>query len=275
MYRRYLLSLVAALFLPLSAHAGIFSITLDYDADGDGTDNVDAIYQSVFDDALDFWESVIIGTQDNIDVNLVIDAEVAAIDGNFGILGSATNFRAGAESPTSDYLYAIEGFMNFDSADVNRLNNDGSLYEVILHEMAHVIGFGTLWNADRYGLSGQFQDIYTDGSGQYTGAYALSIYEDTFNTNDGYIPIELDGGSGTADAHWDEGWEAGSGEIMTGYLASTTFISDITLASFADIGYIVELSDGTILGASFSEVSSPTSAALGLLTLTFILLRRK
>lgn len=273
MYKRLILCLVTAVLIPMQANAGLFSISLDYDSDGDGTENVDAIYQSVFDDAVDFWESVLIGTQDNIDINLVIDAEVAAIDGSFGILGSATNFRASAESATSDYLYATDGFMNFDSADVSRLNNNGTLYDVILHEMAHVIGFGTLWNADRYGLSGQFQDIYTDGSGEYTGAYAVSIYEDTFNTNDGYIPIELDGGSGTADAHWDEGWEAGSGEIMTGYLSSNAFVSDITLASFADIGYIVQLSDGTLLGANV--VSAPTTVFIGMLSMLFVVARRR
>ena len=36
--------------------------------------------------------------------------------------------------------------MSFDTADLARMEADGSLTDVILHEMGHVLGFGTLWS---------------------------------------------------------------------------------------------------------------------------------
>jgi hypothetical protein len=36
--------------------------------------------------------------------------------------------------------------MSFDTADLDRMEADGCLQDVILHEMGHVLGFGTLWS---------------------------------------------------------------------------------------------------------------------------------
>lgn len=38
------------------------------------------------------------------------------------------------------------GVMKFDSADVDDLLKKGTFGAVVLHEMAHVLGFGVLWN---------------------------------------------------------------------------------------------------------------------------------
>ena len=40
--------------------------------------------------------------------------------------------------------------MQFDTADLAEMEADGSLVRVIIHEMGHVLGFGTIW--DRVGL---------------------------------------------------------------------------------------------------------------------------
>ena len=40
----------------------------------------------------------------------------------------------------------ITGLMEFDSADLSNMENDGMLEEVILHEMDNVIGIGTIWD---------------------------------------------------------------------------------------------------------------------------------
>ena len=39
--------------------------------------------------------------------------------------------------------------MGFDSADLNMMQRDGTLKSVILHEMGHVLGIGTLWRHKR------------------------------------------------------------------------------------------------------------------------------
>ena len=52
------------------------------------------------------------------------------------------------------------------------------------------------------------------------------------------IPVEQDGGSGTAGSHWDE--ETFDNELMTGYIndGSNPF-SAMSAASFADLGYVL------------------------------------
>ena len=52
------------------------------------------------------------------------------------------------------------------------------------------------------------------------------------------VPVELDGGSGTAGSHWDE--ETFGNELMTGYInAGENYISGMSAAAFKDMGYVV------------------------------------
>lgn len=136
------------------------------------------------------------------------------------------------------YAYAETGIMRFDTADLGDMEANGTLLDVIKHEMAHVIGFGTIWT---------FNNVYIDQSGQYTGANALAQYKTEFNKPSAtYVPVELEGGSGTADGHWDEefgGANPGSNDfgyaLMSGWLNSPTQLTNTTLGSFEDIGYNV------------------------------------
>jgi len=67
----------------------------------------------------------------------------------------------------------------------------------------------------------------------------LEIYRREFVENATFIPVELGGGAGTANSHWDEPWPGGSSDLMTGYLGPYPItLSDTTVASFADIGYL-------------------------------------
>jgi hypothetical protein len=108
--------------------------------------------------------------------------------------------------------------------------------------MAHVLGFGTLWSHN---------GVYTAGTGVYTGAYATAVWQTEFNQA-GQPSVELGGGVGTADGHWNE-VDGGGGptgivdglgrdmrdELMTGWLNPPNyFISDMTVASFRDIGFV-------------------------------------
>jgi len=203
--------------------------------------------EAVFDQAESYWESIITGYQPGITLGgITIQAQSTAIDGVNGILGSA-----GPTHGTSQggYFLAYRGVMNFDSADIAALEVNGTLDDVILHEMAHVIGFGTLWT---------YNGVYVDGTGQYTGAAGLAAYQAEFEPLATYVPVELGGGPGTMNGHWDENeWVVGSGyntgptgitdpyghdmqsELMTGWLEGNTFVSLTTQNSFVDIGYAV------------------------------------
>jgi hypothetical protein len=220
----------------LSSHAA-FDITINYTGD--------SAYQSYFNTAETYWESIITGYQSGISLTgYTITANVTAIDGIYGVLGSA-----GPSSTTTQagYRLTTSGNMSFDSADLAWMASDGSLTDVIKHEMGHVIGIGTLWASN---------SVYVNNSGQYTGAYGLAEYKTEFNQPTAtYIPVELGGGAGTANAHWNEvdngagntGIVDGQGndmknELMTGWLDSPTFTSRTTIASLQDLGYTVNLS---------------------------------
>ncbi|APD92428.1 hypothetical protein BM525_21455 (plasmid) [Alteromonas mediterranea] len=209
-----------------SAYAELpaFDITIEF---GEG---LSESQQAVFSSAESYWENTITNYAYNVrfEPGLTIAASGEEIDGQSGILGQAGPTVGNSSNGT---LYATEGTMRFDTADLDYMETQGTLFNVILHEMAHVIGYGSLWD---------YNGLYTDGTGQYIGANALSEYKAEFDPNATYIPIELDGGEGTEDAHWDENWAGGSEELMTGWLNGTPYISNTTLAQFVDLGYVVD-----------------------------------
>lgn len=204
------------------AHAGLFDISLTFSG------GLTSTQQQVFSDAENFWETYITGYQDSVQsFSLEIDASGQSIDGAGGVLGSAgptTGFYS------TNYFYASTGQMQFDTADLSAMESNNTLYSVILHEMAHVIGFGTLWS---------YNNLYNSGTGQYTGAAATAAYQNEFDPNATFVPVELDGGPGTADGHWDETWAGPTSDIMTGYIEGAVTISNTTMAAFEDLGYIV------------------------------------
>ncbi len=226
---KLVLAITFALFFSTSAKAGLFSISIN------NLGGLTPSQSSIFNDAIEYWESYLTGVQSTFDHSILIDASGVSIDGTGGILGQAgpTAITQLGDSP---FVYANRGRMRFDSADFRSLENRGRLFDVIVHEMAHVIGFGTLWTTDFF-IAGS-QSNYVNGSGRYTGEYALEIYRREFVENAEFIPVELGGGAGTANSHWDEPWPGGSSDLMTGYLGPYPItLSDTTVASFADIGY--------------------------------------
>jgi hypothetical protein len=206
------------------------------------------------------WEGVIKGYQitDIFNTVVTINVNLGAIDGPGGILGSAgpthAKLNAAQTAVTSTFVYTDRGVMNFDTADTPGLIVGGTFDDVILHEMGHVLGIGTLWDSSDVGFPGR-QELYTFGSGQYTGAAGLAAYNAEFSQAGAFVPVELGGGPGTANGHWDE-VNGGAGltgrvsniepppfndmryELMTGWLnPPQTFLSSLTSQSMIDLGY--------------------------------------
>ena len=173
--------------------------------------------------------------------DLLITAIIEAIDGPGGILGQAGPCLV---RPGTGGLPAY-GTMRFDSADVAKLESDGSFPFVILHEMGHVLGIGTLWES--FGLL----TFTTNPSGlqcrnaaafsvppSFTGAQAKSAFAGLGGS--GNVPVEDAGGAGTQCGHWDE--EFFDNELMTGFLDSgSNRLSTLTAGSLADVGYTVNM----------------------------------
>jgi hypothetical protein len=211
-----------------------------------------AAQRNIFLQAADRWEEVILGDLPNVTVDgeliddVQIDAAAADIDGVNGILGQAgpTTLRNGSQLPST-------GVMQFDTADLANMESNGTLFNVILHEMGHVLGIGTLW--DNLGL------IQGAGSGSptYTGANGVAGY----NAARGFmgiwapassVPVEGDGGSGTADSHWDE--DILNTELMTGFVESAGVampLSRMTVGSLQDMGYSVNYAAADPFSAPF------------------------
>lgn len=187
-------------------------------------------YKTYFDQAANVLEKVIVG--DVRDTNgiddILIAASVTSIDGIGNVLGEAgpTGIRSTA---TGGLPYS--GEMAFDSADVTGLISSGTFLDVVVHEMLHVLGFGTLW--DSFNL--------VNASGQYIGENAVAAYRSlTGNNAATYVPLETGGGAGTAYSHWSE--NIFNTEIMTGYAESSGNmpLSILTVAALEDLGYSVD-----------------------------------
>lgn len=236
------------------AVAGKFDIQVVF------TGGLTASQQAVFVAAEQRWERIITGDIPNFAVpgfgtvdDLVIQASGTAIDGSGGVLG-----QAGPDVLRPVSFLPAKGTMQFDSADLADMESSGDLYDVILHEMAHVLGFGTIWTN---------LNLLVPASGgsdpRFIGAKARLEYNAIFGVNQSGVPVEAGGGSGTADAHWRE--SIFTDELMTGFISGTTRpISRVTIAQFADLGYQVDLTRADTftpaLRASGSRPSSLSSA---------------
>lgn len=254
---------VLSLHLFVQSAYGAFSINLQFNND------LDAQYQSAFTEAATFWESIIIDYRFNDPLlnGININATLTAIDGPGGVLGSAGptdvlggNVLLNGDINPSHVLWATSGDMNFDIDDVDNLIVAGSFNNVIQHEMGHVIGLGTLWNLD-IGDGNIYNNVLSpENQFQYVGVHALTAYQNEFDPDATFIPIEEGGGPGTAGGHWDE-VDNGAGltgitdpdgrdmafELMTGWLNAPTFVSETTIAQFEDLGYEVIPEPGSLI----------------------------
>lgn len=207
-----------------------------------------ASQEAAFSAAEAAWEQRITGYQPGAQPpanELVIDASGTAIDGVGGVLGSAGPTVGWF---TANFVVPTEGTMEFDTADLADLESAGTLGDVIEHEMGHVIGIGTLWQLNPQ-TGPPFH--YVDGSGEYTGAGGVAEWTSEYGQA-GDVDVELQGGVGTADGHWNENL-GGAGTVgitdshgrdmrdvlMTGWLNDNSFYSSLTHFSLPDIGYTI------------------------------------
>jgi Ca2+-binding RTX toxin-like protein len=205
--------------------------------------NIDLVFLSdvtdsqrtAFTEAAKRWEEVITGdipdvfsSQLNREVDdLVIEVNIAANDGPNGVLGFArpTELRDGS-------LFPYSGEMSFDLADIDVLEQQEKLQNVVIHEMGHVIGIGTIWDNKLEGNN--------TPNPKFTGTDAINQYQRIFRSTDNFVPVEADGGPGTAYGHWDE--PTLDSELMSGILSpGKNPLSAITIAALADLGYQVNL----------------------------------
>lgn len=162
---------------------------------------------------------------------LRIYAVIEPIDGAGGTLGSA-----GPCLIRNNDIPAL-GVMRFDDADVQNLLSTGRLSRVVLHEMLHVVGFGTVWY-DKAVI-----DTLTDpADARFTGLQARVACQ---TENGGAtvcatsVPVHSEDGDGSRFSHWRESTFAS--ELMTPFLGSgATPFSATSVGSLEDLGYEVD-----------------------------------
>ncbi|HYG67137.1 MAG TPA: leishmanolysin-related zinc metalloendopeptidase, partial [Anaeromyxobacteraceae bacterium] len=164
--------------------------------------------------------------------DLLVLVRFERIDGRGGVVG-----RAGPCVIRDASSLPILGIMHFDSADLADLEAAGQLESVILHELLHVTGLGTLWAAlGRIAGTGTTDPVFTGPA-----ARSAFLELDGGATYGGIpVPVESTGGAGTAEGHWRE--SVFGRELMTGWISGTSQpLSRTSVASLADLGYAVEL----------------------------------
>src|SRR5262245_9015458 len=196
--------------------------------------------KNAFKAAADRWASVIVGDLPSVRVDgeviddLLILAQGTAIDGPRGILGQAGPTHIRPASAGQFKFLPVKGMMSFDSADLAEMQRDGTLKDVITHEMGHVIGIGTIW--ERKGL------LKDAGSNtvRFVGKNARKEFGKLKKSGPADVPVENTGGPGTADGHWRE--NVFRNELMSGFIAAPgNPLSRLTVASLEDLGYEVKM----------------------------------
>lgn len=171
--------------------------------------------------------------------DLIIYVTVKTIDGIGKVLASSGPclVRSAGKLP-------VIGKMEMDVDDLSLLANSGRLNPVVLHEMLHVLGFGTIWD--------QVMPPRLTGAGgddpRFTGPLAIQGCTSVGGSAicAAGVPVESclnlnQCGTGTRDSHWRE--PIFRTELMTGFIENTNVpmpLSVITIQSFADLGYTVD-----------------------------------
>ena len=189
------------------------------------SNNVDEKYKSDIQQAFDKWDTIILGTKNEnlskIIINVIIDVEQL----DQGVLGGASinsiydinNYTDGTVyfynvSKYGQNVFPHTGSFTLNSNSIeNMFNNilssgESQLYYVTLHEIGHILGIGNLWSYSNIEPPvEEYTDVNNFNFKLYTGENACREYQAIFpNLSLSGIPIENDGGSGTAESHLEE-----------------------------------------------------------------------
>ena len=236
-----------------------------------------AAAQAAFDSAVAKWQRIVYRPLSTVNLNVpagtcapntpavtgpttgvVILASVDSIDGPGKTLAEA----GPCEVRTSNSLTLV-GVMVFDSADIGTMISQGILNLVVLHEMNHVLGFGTLWGPPNPPVQANCRQLPSTPPGTLQDTYfscpkAKAAFDSVGGVNytgagqgvpaGNKVPVENCAtspyvsptcGAGTVNSHWRE--VVLGNELMTGFINTSVPnpLSVISVAADEDLGYTV------------------------------------
>jgi hypothetical protein len=222
-----------------------------------------AIQQAAFDSAKARWERIIFRDEADMALNVPADAciagqpalnetvddliiwvEFAAIDGAGVTLAQAGHCDSDPPIRAATTGLPILGIMRIDNADIGSMEADGSLDEVVTHEMGHVLGFNRLIFAQKGRLKNPSLSLGAGVDTHFDGPFAIA--QMNANGGNGYtgakVPVENTAVAGSADSHWRE--SVYDAELMTPFSegGNPMPLSVVTIAGLRDIGYGVNYS---------------------------------
>lgn len=129
------------------------------------------------------------------------------------------------------------------------------LEALVMHELAHVLGFGSLWRE-----KGLLRDSSVDGGDDphFTGALARPEFDESGGTEwpRAKIPVDDSGTIGTADTHWR--LVPFGEELMTPIIYyPDNPLSRVTAAAMADLGYDIDMAEAEPWAVPFSLSAIP------------------
>lgn len=192
---------------------------------------------------------------DEVVDDVLVLVTVAPLDGAGGVVAQANPCFLRQES-----FLPIAGQLRLDEDDVEALRNAGILEDLIAHELGHVLGVGSLWDLFGFLRLPSLPDA-RGADTHFAGPAAIAAFDQVGGA--GYpgakVPVENElGEEGTRDRHWRE--SVLGNELLTGFLSSSAPnpLSRVTLASLADLGYMVDLD-----AAEPFELPEPGAATAG------------
>lgn len=235
-YESYQAKADAGIAQALAATASPFTIEVRF------VGGLTATQKDAFTAAADRWTKMIVGDLPSVMVDgeviddVLIMAQGTDIDGPGKILGQAGPRHVRPATAGSAAMLPAKGIMSFDTADLVKMEQSGTLGDVITHEMGHVLGIGTIWH-----MKGLLKGRGTVNP-TFSGKTAIKEYRKLRGPGAGLkrVPLENTGGAGTADSHWRE--TVFSSELMSGFIGGQgNPLSRVTVASLQDLGYVVDL----------------------------------